>query len=100
MGKGFSKTLNRLVQWYTRAAEQGLLEAQADLGYLYAKRENKVPEDYLIAYKWLTLAIQQGDRMAPRDLENLKKDMTPDQIEKADKLVQEWNQKHQRSMES
>ena len=43
-----------------RAATQGLLEAQADLGFLYATREDKVPQDFLIAYKWLSLAAKRG----------------------------------------
>lgn len=94
-GEGVQQDVEQAVLWYTRASDQGLLEAQADLGYLYAKRENKVPQDYLIAYKWLELAAQQGDRMAPRDLEDVKKEMSPDQIEKAEQLVQEWKQKHQ-----
>jgi len=96
----FKQDIEQAVRWYTRAADQGLLEAQADLGFLYAKRENKVPEDFLIAYKWLTLAIQQGDRMAPSDLDELKKPMTPEQIAEAEQLVKAWNQKHQKNMES
>jgi len=97
--EGVKKNIEEAVQWYTRAANQGLLEAQADLGFLYAKREDKIPQDFLMAYQWLTLAIQQGDRMAPADLEKLLTDMPTDQIEVAKKLVKDWSQKHPRKKE-
>ena len=93
-GEGVQQSVEEAVHWYNLAAQQGLMEAQADLGYLYAKRENKVPEDYLIAYQWLALSAQQGDRMAPGDLKNLMETMTPEQIEKAKKRVNDWNRNH------
>ena len=99
-GEGVKQNVEQAVMWYTRAASQGLLEAQADLGFLYATRENKVPQDFLIAYQWLALATQQGDKIAKRDLENLVQTMTPDQIEDAQQLIQEWKRNHQRKTET
>ena len=83
-----TKCCQKAVEWYTHAADQGLLEAQADLGFLYATREDKVPQDFLIAYKWLSLAAQKGDRIAKKDLEKLAATMTNNQIEEAKELVQ------------
>lgn len=87
-GEGVEQSTEKAVELYTDAAKQGLLEAQADLGYLYAAREKKVPRDFIIAYKWLSLAVQKGDRIAKTDLAKLVATMTADQIEEAKKLVQ------------
>ena len=86
-GEGVEQSVVKAVELYTQAAKQGLLEAQADLGYLYASRKDKVPQDFLIAYKWLSLASQKGDKIAKKDLEKLVSTMTFDQIEEAKKLV-------------
>jgi TPR repeat protein len=88
-GDGVEQNVVKAVELYTQAAKQGLLEAQADLGFLYATREDKVSQDFLFAYKWLSLAVQKGDRIAIKDLEKLAATMTNEQIEEAKKLVQQ-----------
>ena len=87
-GEGVEQSTEKAVELYTDASKQGLLEAQADLGYLYASREKKVPQDFLLAYKWLFLAVEKGDRIAKTDLAKLVATMTNEQIEEAKKLVQ------------
>ena len=52
-----------------------------------------VPEDYVKAYMWWSLAKAHGDKMA-RDLDIVKNDMNTDQIAKAQALAAEWLEKH------
>ena len=99
-GEGVKPRVEKAVLWYTRAATQGLVEAQADLGYLYATRKNTIPQDTLNAYKWLALAAQHDGKIAKRDLANVMANMSPDQIKEGDQLVQEWKQEHPRKLEN
>jgi TPR repeat protein len=46
------------MQWYRKAAEQGDKMAQANLGEMYAKGHG-VPQDYVLAHKWLNLAAAE-----------------------------------------
>ena len=79
---------------YRKAAEQGVAEAQSNLGAMYAKGLD-VPRDYAEALKWFNLATSRSppgkvhNRMVlARDF--LAKRMTPDQIAAAQRLAREW----------
>jgi TPR repeat protein len=45
-------------RWYTRAAQQGDPYAQLLLGELYGQGQPGVPQDRVLAYMWLDLAVQ------------------------------------------
>lgn len=49
----------RAVEWYRRAAEQGLLEAQYNLGNMYADGRG-VEKDEVCAVDWYWKAAEQG----------------------------------------
>ena len=51
------------VRWYRLAAEQGLAEAQVNLGVMYDNGEG-VPEDDTEAARWYRLAAEQGHAKA------------------------------------
>jgi len=48
------------VEFYRKAAEQGDVSAQFNLGFLYAKGQD-VPQDYAKAAAWFGKAAEQGD---------------------------------------
>ena len=48
-------------------AEQGYAGAQAPLGLMYATGQG-LPKDNVMAFVWLTAAVQNGDQTAPRNL--------------------------------
>ena len=60
------------MKWYTKAANQGNAEAQAqaNLGLKYDNGEG-VPENNKTAVKWYTLAAEQGYAMAQGNLGNM-----------------------------
>ena len=51
------------VKWYRLAAEQGLAEAQVNLGAMYDNGEG-VPEDDAEAARWYRMAAEQGNSQA------------------------------------
>jgi hypothetical protein len=80
-------------------AEQGLAEAQSDLGVMYAKGEG-VPQDYVQAHMWFNLAASRFSAaeaekrewaVENRDLAASR--MTPAQIAEAQRLAREWKPK-------
>jgi uncharacterized protein len=58
-GKAVPQDYHLAASWYTKAAEQGLRDAQSKLGWLYEKGLG-VPQDYNAAASWYTQAAKQG----------------------------------------
>ncbi len=77
------------MKWYRRAAGQGLVLAQNNLGIMYEKGHG-VPQDYVQAHKWFNLAATQGDKEAEKYRDFVAKKMTPADISKAQKLARQW----------
>ncbi len=73
-------------------ADQGFASAQFNLGLMYAKGLG-VPQDYVQAYRWYTLAAGQGDDLAGKFKGLLEKSMTPEQLAEAQRLAREWKPK-------
>ncbi len=55
------------VKWWQKAAEQGLSDAQAMLGYLYDSGQG-VRQDHKMAVKWYRNAAEQGHAVAQNNL--------------------------------
>jgi TPR repeat protein len=80
-----------------KLADQGFAEAQYNLGLMYADGLG-VPQDYVVAQKWLILAASRfttAPQAQLRDQAVARRDevaakMTPQQIAKAQKLAGEW----------
>ena len=73
-------------------AEQGEADAQHNLGIMYHQGKG-VPQDYAEAAKWYRLAADQGLEKAAKGLEVLEKEMTPAQLDEAQRLAREWKPK-------
>jgi len=68
-GRGVPKDLERAVYWYTKAAEQGQIEAQFYLGDSYYNGKG-VPRDLERAVYWYTKAAEQGHILSQRNVGN------------------------------
>jgi len=68
--------------WFARAARKGLRGAMTNLGLMYVKGEG-VPQDYLLGYMWLSLAVSAGDPEARVAAELLLPRLTPGQLAEA-----------------
>ncbi len=79
-------------RWYRRAAEQGHADGQFNLGLKYANGDG-VPQDYVQAHMWFSLAGAQGRNQAAKNRDIVAKSMTPAQIAEAQKLAREWKPK-------
>jgi len=104
-GKEVLEDDKEAVKWYRKAAAQGHAPAQVNLGLMYAIGEG-VPQDFVTAYAWWDIAAANGntDTVAVTDLlaketaatgkTHIAKEMTPEQITKAEALVKEMVKKN------
>jgi len=96
-GEGVPRDETEAVKWYRKAAEQGMPSAQYYLGLMYLNGEG-VAKDYIEAHKWYNLAASRfspGDdqKVARKDRDLAEGQMTPAEIEEAQKLAREWKPK-------
>ncbi|MBC8003772.1 MAG: sel1 repeat family protein [Opitutaceae bacterium] len=87
--KGAPQNPAEAVRWVRKAADQGYAPAQYGLGSWYAYGQN-VGKDVVEAHKWYSLALAQGDGSSKATLENLEKEMSPEQIRAAQQKAGEF----------
>ena len=91
-GQGVPQDYQEALKWYRLAAEQGFAKAQYNLGLMYADGLG-VLQDHVSAYMWWNLAGSKGDKDAVTNKNTVEKDMTPQQIEEAQRLARNWKPK-------
>jgi TPR repeat protein len=93
-GRGVSQDYNIAAITYLEAAKRGYAPAQANVGLLYTKDVSGVPQDYSLAYKWISLAIPnlRGETKARfiQHRDNIVTHLSPVEREKLDLIVREW----------
>ena len=77
------------VKWYRKAADQGLADAQNNLGYMYANGQG-VAKDEKEAYKWLLLSGAQGNELAKKKITIIEGVLTPQQRAEGQRLAREF----------
>lgn len=91
------KDLGLAAKWYRKGAEQGNAQAQNGLGRLYAEGKG-VPQDYVEAYFWLSLASANGSHSSTNDVDD--RDFAASHLTKAVLLetqerARKWFENHQ-----
>jgi len=86
---GADKDLRRAAAWYKAAAEQGLPDAQLNLGLMYLAGRG-VDRVMVLAHMWFAIAREFGDDRAVEALALAEQGMSPLQIEQAEHLVKQW----------
>ena len=71
-----------------KTAEAGDAKAQGSLGGMYYFGDG-VPKDYASAYAWYKLAAYHGEKFGANMSDRVSKEMTPEQIDKAQDLYKE-----------
>ena len=80
-------------RWLHMAAERGNAPAQNSLGGMYTVGLG-VTRDHAEAYAWLSTAAAQGQSRAEEVRPSLLEEMTPSQIERAEALAREYQEKY------
>jgi TPR repeat protein len=90
LGLGVEKDEERAFEWYLRSAMKGHAGAQSGVGWYYELGLGMPAPDLVRAYMWYVLSAIGGDPDAAISLEEVIKKMTPDQIERALVLVDDY----------
>ena len=88
-GWGVLQDYKEAVKWYRLAAEQGHVTGQFNLASMYDNGQG-VLQDYVRAHMWYNLASSAGGSQDSTSTENRElaaKQMTPQQIEKAQEMA-------------
>ena len=90
LGLGVPRDDVRAFEWYLRSSMKGHPGAQSGVGWYYEIGRGMPAPDLVRAYMWYTLSAIGGDPDAAISLEEIVKKMTPDEIEKAHTLVDDY----------
>ena len=86
-GWGVLQDYKEAVKWYRLAAEQGHVTGQFNLASMYDNGQG-VLQDYVRAHMWYNLASSAGGSQdSTKNRELAAKQMTPQQIEKAQEMA-------------
>ena len=91
-GNGVDQSDKKGAYWVRRAADQGHMLAQGDLGMMYALGV-MVRKDDVEAVKWLTLSEKSDYGPAIRFMKDLQDTMKQEDIQKAKQLAADWKPK-------
>ncbi|GDX61450.1 hypothetical protein LBMAG32_09840 [Nitrosomonadaceae bacterium] len=91
-GHGVTQNYKEAVKWYRLAAVQEDAVAQYSIGVMYHNGQG-VTKDYIRAHMWYNLSSLSGYANGTKDRDLLAKEMTPQQIEKAQNMARECEAK-------
>ena len=90
MGLGVERDDVRAFDWYLRSSLKGHPGAQSGVGWYYEVGRGLPAPDLVRAYTWYVLSAIGGDPDAAISQEEVVKKMTPEQIEKAHILINDY----------
>ena len=91
-GQGVPQDYAEAMKWYRLAADQGIAEAQYNLGVMYDNGQG-VPQDYAEAYVWFSVAAAGGDADAVKNRDIAAGKLTPEQLTQGQKRATELFEK-------
>jgi len=92
-GKGATQDYEEAARLYRLAAEQGLASAQYALGWMYANGQG-VEQDHVRAHMRFNLAENKGNSNAQKWRVSISRGMTPAQIEQAQQMARECEERN------
>lgn len=90
MGLGVERDDVRAFEWYLRSSLKGHPGAQSGLGWYYEVGRGVNGIDLVRAYLWYGLSTIGGDPDAAISIQEVVKKMTPEQIEHAKELIEDY----------
>ena len=89
-GLGVERDDARAFEWYLRASMKGHAGAQSGVGWYYEVGRGMPEPDLVRAYLWYVLSTIGGDPDAAISQEEVVKKMSPEQIEQAHVLIDDY----------
>ena len=89
---GLDQDMVKALEWFTRAAERGVVDSQFNVAFLREGNEG-VPADLDTALFWYQIAARQGDQGAPDRIEVLSAQIDPEAMEDIKARADKFNPK-------
>jgi hypothetical protein len=93
MGKGVPQSDADALQWLTPAAENNHAHSQMALAHIHLNGQG-VPQDYTVAYIWSDIALANGRANAREIRDEAAAQMSPAELDHAQRQVEHWKQQH------
>ncbi|MEO1536291.1 MAG: tetratricopeptide repeat protein [Pseudomonadota bacterium] len=90
LGLGVERDPERAFEWYLRSSMKGHPGAQSGVGWYYEVGLGMPAPDLVRAYMWYALSAIGGDPDAAISLEEVVKKMTPEEIARAQVLIDDY----------
>lgn len=90
LGLGVEQDYTRAFEWYLRSSLKGHPGAQSGIGWYYEVGLGMPAPDLVRAYMWYALSTIGGDPDAAISVDEVKKKMTAEEIEKAHVLIEDY----------
>ena len=90
LGLGVEQDYTRAFEWYLRSAMKGHPGAQSGVGWYYEVGLGMPAPDLTRAYMWYVLSAIGGDPAAAISMDEVVKKMTPEQIDHANALIDDY----------
>ncbi|MFT4782730.1 MAG: TPR repeat protein [Paracoccaceae bacterium] len=90
LGLGVERDVSRAFEWYLRASLKGHPGAQSGIGWYYETGLGLTAPDLTRAYMWYALSTIGGDPDAAISVDEVRKKMSAEQIEKAHVLIDDY----------
>ena len=90
LGLGVERDDVRAFEWYLRSAMKGHPGAQSGVGWYYEVGRGLPAPDLVRAYLWYGLSAMGGDVDASISINEVRKKMTSEQIDKAHELIEDY----------
>ena len=74
------------LRYFRPLAKKGHRKAQKTIGWMYATGRG-LPKDYVKAFAWLSVAVENGDRTAGRNLDTMERRLDKAGLKKARELA-------------
>jgi len=92
-GLGADTDYAQALSWYSKAADQGNFSGLCNLGIMYENGLG-VPRDKVTAYMWYLLGAQNGSPLAPKRIQILNSQLSPQQLNAAQQRAAQWRAQH------
>ena len=86
--QGVPQDYKEAIKWYTLAAEKDVSKAQSNLGFMYGNGRG-VLKDNVIAHMWYNIGAANGDEISGENKDITAKNMTSEDISKAQAMARE-----------
>lgn len=93
-GAGVIQDYAEAAKWYRFAAAGGNVNAKLNLGVMLERGVSGIPLNVVLAHMWYNLAASQGSVEAAKFREEVALDMSREQVADAQRMAQEWLDKH------